>query len=457
MKKWFSIVSLLTVLVLFLAACSDESSSEGEGNSEESNGDQVTLKIASWSFGTEGEKNLNRMMLDAFMEENPNIKVEIDESIADPWEESLASAASAGEMPDVFSLTNVPTAVANDWTLDITEYVEADEEYQKLPESVRTAITYNESVYSVPSSQHIMGYFVNKDLYNQANLDAPYFGMSLEEFETAASDVTNVNQGVVGLNEANAIPEWYPAAASKDLGWYTFNDGFSLDSKEFINGIKLANDMNTNGYAYATLTEDQKANFNGKDVTEAWFNNGIGMMWGGTWALSGYEQNADFDWDFIGIPGDRPVITHDFYGISSSTEHPEAAYKLAKWMGFGKDGFMKRIEITDQEDELGLSSVPLINDQEVLDAYFERVDVAGVEKAYENIENAVVEPFKTTPGYGQARWEAPTGVEVGDQANAPIGALIDASVSGKINIENYASQINELANKKYEEAKEALK
>ncbi|WP_173917629.1 extracellular solute-binding protein [Halobacillus sp. Marseille-Q1614] len=116
MKRWLSIVTLLTVFSL-LAACSNDSSSEGESSDDSGNGEEVTLSIASWSFGTEGEANLDRMMLDAFMEEHPNIKVEIDESISDPWEESLASAASAGEMPDVFAIAHLPTGIANDWML----------------------------------------------------------------------------------------------------------------------------------------------------------------------------------------------------------------------------------------------------------------------------------------------------------------------------------------------------
>ncbi|GGC77735.1 ABC transporter substrate-binding protein [Thalassobacillus devorans] len=457
MKKWFTLVSLFAIFAL-LVACSDDSQSEGKESEDggSDSGEEVTLTIASWSFGSEGEANLDRMMLEAFMEEHPNIKVEIDDSISDPWNESLASAASGGEMPDVYAIPHIPTGVANDWMLDVTEYVEADEDYSNLPQTVQEANEYSGTVYGIPSAQHILGYYVNKDLFNEANLDVPYLGMNIDEFTSAVRDITNVNQGVIGLNEANAIPEWYPAAASEDMGWYTFNDGFHLDSNEFISGIEVASNINTNGYAFATLSEDEQASFDGEDVNEVWMNSGIGIRWDGSWAIGVYEQNADFDWDFIGIPGDRTVITHDYYGISSATEHPEEAYELAKWMGFGKEGDMKRMEIAEQEEEVSLNGVPMLNDEEVLDVYFETVDVPGLEKAYENIESAVVEPFKTTPGYGQARWEAPTGVSVGDEGNATIGALIDASTRGDINIENYAGQINDLANQKYQEELEAI-
>ncbi|MEQ6377854.1 extracellular solute-binding protein [Bacillaceae bacterium S4-13-56] len=472
MKKVF-VMFVFMALFTFLVACNDGDSNDKDNaqtdqniedaNSEENaeqtgdtSAEEVTLKIASWSFGAEGDVNLDRMMVDAFMDKYPNIKVEIDESIAPPWEESLATAASAGSMPDVFAVSNIPTALANEWLLDVSEFTSSDEEFALLPQAVTESITYDGGVYAVPSAQHFLGYFVNKDLFEQANLEVPYLGMSLEEFEEAVRNVSDINQGVVGLNNTFSVPEWYPVAASDDLGWYTFNDGFNLDSPEFINGINTAKNFSTNGYAYETLTADQKANFNGENANEAWFNGGIGLWWDGSWAVSSFQSEADFNWDFIGIPGQRNVVAQDFFGISSSTEHPEEAYMLAKWMGFGKEGYMKKIEITDAEEALNLNGVPLINDPEVLDAYFERVNVPGIVEAYKTIDQAVVEPFKTTPGYAPARWEAPTGVSIGEEANATMGTLINASISGDINIENYATQINELANSKYQEAQEAI-
>ncbi|WP_163536083.1 extracellular solute-binding protein [Gracilibacillus sp. YIM 98692] len=470
MKKWFSLMVLVALFSL-LVACSDDSESSemseadntNESNETDNNNvsdedkEQVTLTMASWSFGAEGDTNINRLMLEAFMEEYPHITVEIDESISDPWEESLASAASASAMPDVFSLATVPTGIANEWMLDVSELAKEDKEFELLPDSVIASITVGDQIYAIPASQHMLGYYVNKDLYEDANLDVPYLGMSLDEFNEAIRNVTNVNQGVVGLNQTFSIVDWYPAAANEDLGWYTYNEeGFHLDSNEFISGIEFTQNINSNGYAFEPLSDDQKANFNGENANEVWYNEGIGIKWDGTWAISAFSQNADFEWDFIGIPGERDVITHDYYGISSSTEHPEEAYLLAKWMGFGKDGYLERLAIADEVEEVTLDRLPLITDDEVINAYFETVNVPGLKEAFKNIDNAVVEPFKTTPGYAQARWKAPTGVEIGDEPNATISTLINNAVSGEINYENYASQVNELANSKYQEASEAM-
>ncbi|MBD7963882.1 hypothetical protein [Fictibacillus norfolkensis] len=54
----------------------------------------------------------------------------------------------------------------------------------------------------------------------------------------------------------------------------------------------------------------------------------------------------------------------------------------------------------------------MTTDQDVLDAYFELQDLVGVRSAFDNLDNAIVEPVKAVPGYVQFRWEAPTGVSI---------------------------------------------
>ncbi|MEH7237043.1 ABC transporter substrate-binding protein [Bacillus sp. JJ1562] len=459
MKKkltMFLFLALITVLV----ACSNDDSKDSSksDNDSKASGEQVTVTIASWGFGTGEDKNLNRLLVDAFNEAHDDIQVEIDESI-DPadWNGSLSAAASASSMPDVFMLAQVPTGLANDWLLDLTELTDADEDFAKVPESVQEAVKHNGTVYALPAGQHFLGYFVNKDLFEQANLNAPEMGISIEEFTAAIRDVTDVNNGVAGLNHPYSIPDWYPAAANNDLGWYTYQNGqFQLDTDEFISGVNLANNMITNGYAYETLAEDQKANFTGEDPEQVWLNGGVGIKWDGTWITGHLEAQSDFEWDFIGIPGDRVVMTQDYYGISSSTKHPEAAYEVAKWMSFSPEGFLKQMEIADADEELALASMPVTTEQEVLDAYFERFDAPGLRAAYDNIDNAIIEPVKTVPGYQQSRWEAPTGIAVGDNPNVNIAGLIDAGMRGEIKIVDYVSQINELANQKYKEGLDAI-
>lgn len=453
MKPWIAIAASFMLVV----GCSNSNNASNDAEKEGNNEDQVTIKFASWALGTEEDNNIERLMIAEFEEKYPNIDVEIDESIAtDDWNNSLSSAASANAMPDVFMVSQVPTGLANDWLLDVTELAAEDEDFANIPQVVTDSVTYNDAVFAIPSAQHFLGYFVNKDLYNQANLDVPEYGFSVDDFTESVRSVTNVNSGVVGLNNPFAIVDWYPSSVNEEIGWYTFSeDEYHLNSNEFISGVNLTSNFVTNGYSYENLSDEQKANFNGENAGEVFAGGGIGLNWDGTWAVENFSTNLDFDWDFVGTPGGRTVIVNDFMGISKSTKHQEEAFLFAKWMSFGKEGFLKRIDLAVEHDK-ALNNLPVTQDEEVLDAFFEVQDIPGLRTAYDNLGNGIVEPVKTVPGFVQSRWEAPTGVAVGDEPNANIAALIDASVRGEIKIEDYAAQINELANQKYQEGKEAI-
>ncbi|RLQ96623.1 ABC transporter substrate-binding protein [Falsibacillus albus] len=450
MKKIVS-VAVSAALALSLAACS---SKEKASSDKESSKDPVTISFASWTLGTEKEQNLERLMIKAFEEKNPDIKVKIDESIStSDWNGTLSAAASGGKMPDVFALPQIPLALSNNWLMDITKMTEKDKDFAKISKAVRDSATYNGKVYAVPYAQHFLGYFVNKDLFNDANLDYPEYGPSLQEFTDAVKKVTNINKGIAGLNNPFSISDWYPAAANKDMGWYTYKDGqYSLDSKEFIKGVNLAKEFATNGYTYETLTDEQKANFKGENPEEVWLQGGVAVKWDGTWAA---PQDASFDWDFIGIPGGRTVVTNDFVGISKSSKHPEEAYKFAKWMSFGKEGFMKRMKIADEKGKM-MNTLPVSTDKDVLDEFFSIQDVPGIRTAYDNLDNAIVEPVKIIPGYVDARFEGQTGVKAGDNENATVGQLMDSFVKGDLKVEDYAKQLDQMADQKTKEAMDSL-
>lgn len=477
-KRLLSIVLILT-LVFSMVACSkddevptdkdtvDQTEDKGKVEEEKEDGEDkdedskeleaCTLKYANWNLGTEEENNIERQMIEAFMDKYPDIKVEIDESI-DPedWPGSLATAAAAGTLPDVFMLQNIPTSLSNEWLLDITELTGEDAEWDDIPKTVSETTVYGGKVMAVPFAEHFMGYFINRDLFDEENIDAPEFGFTTDEFKEAVEGMTKLNKGIVGLAIEDHIVEWYPAAENEEFGFYTWDgEKFNLDSQEFKDGVELAKTLFTNGNVYSALTDEQKANINGENDYEAWQLGHIAMKWDGTWMIAPFHQELDFDWEFVGVPGGRTVVATDYLGVAKSTEHPREAYEFAKWMSFSKEGYEKRLEISEESDIL-VNTLPLNTDEELLEKFFDHVQVDGLREAYENIENGMVEGVKIVPGYADARWNGQTGVKIGDNDNSTIGDVIWHSFKGELKIEDYAEELNELANKIHEEAKSAI-
>jgi len=89
--------------------------------------------------------------------------------------------AARGELPDVWMVDHGPYYVAQGWTADLTALTAADPDWQFVSSKVREYMTLNDKVTFLPTAQYLQGYWVNTDLYEAANLDAPTYGMSVDD------------------------------------------------------------------------------------------------------------------------------------------------------------------------------------------------------------------------------------------------------------------------------------
>ncbi|MEP7359268.1 MAG: extracellular solute-binding protein, partial [Anaerolineales bacterium] len=184
----------------------------------------ITLRYANWNLGTEEENNLQRRMVKAYTDLHPNVTIEfVDMSAEGGWDAVLTSYAAKSELPDVFMANNVPLYVSNGWLADLTDLTGADKDWPNVPQALKDGFTYEGHVYGLPAAQFIMGYFVNQDLFEAANLDAPAYGTDPEAFLDAAKDLTNIPQGVLGLDEIEPVLGWYPSTQDPNLKYFSFD------------------------------------------------------------------------------------------------------------------------------------------------------------------------------------------------------------------------------------------
>ena len=137
---------------------------------------------------------------------------------------------------------------------------------------------------------------------------------------------------------------------------------------------------------------------------DAWNKGKLAMRYGFTYEIPNMlESNTlNFSFKFIGNPGGKISIVGDYYGIYRDTKEPELAYKFAKWMSYGRDGFRKRMEL--YEPKGSVNSLPLVNDDALIDEYFDKFgsssELSGLEDAFEYIKTkSMVEGVKVVPGY----------------------------------------------------------
>ncbi|MGL4335302.1 MAG: ABC transporter substrate-binding protein, partial [Turicibacter sp.] len=352
-------------------------------------------------------------------------------------------------------LENIPRPLANEWLLDLSTLTESDEDWKKISGPVVDSTKYNGVPFAVPAGQFFAGYFINTDLFKQENLPVLEFGYTLEEFESAVKTLTSINKGTIGFEDISTIMYWYPNVKNDDLGWYTW-DGvkYNLDSPEFKEGINKSKEFANNGYVFNELLEEEKQNFKGTSGWETWIEGEVAFKYDGTWGAGAFKE-LPFGTKFIGLPNSKVGIINDYIGISNSTENEMEAYEFVKWMTFSKEGILKRIELAEASGTV-YGSLPLINDNEVLQRYFEHNPSDGIKEVYEEIENGIVEPAKYLPGFHESRSDATTGLKIGDIENATIGDILNECYKGTGKIEDYTTRINELANEKYQEAQASI-
>jgi len=473
-NKLWMLLAAFAAVVLVLAACgNDEPDPTPEPDVVDTvtpelptdepvePGQEIVLTYANWNLGTAEENNIERRMIQAFMDAHPGIIVEIHEDVSagdGPWEERLAIAASIGNLPDVFMVNDIGFSMAGGWAYDLTAIANADADFSALPAGMRDAMAVNGVVYMVPFAQHMFGYFVNTDLFDSLNLDAPTHGFSVDELEAAIRATTDVPAGRIGTNHVNYFTAWGPGALNNNLGFFTFDGDstFHVDAPEMVTALNLALELNTNGFVCEGFPYDERPELFGHGWCGAvFFDGNLGLMWDGTWAVGGINDQADFNWEFIGVPGGRPMVTLDVLNVASTTAHAEAAFLLANWMGSGTAGFTRRMEIAAEMGTI-INAIPISGNQAMLDQFWGMLGVDGIAVAYENMANALIDPNKVTPGWRDTRFYTDTGVAIGDNENANTWYFFYRSPQGRVNFADYLTRVNQAMQARFEDVRSNL-
>lgn len=415
----------------------------------------ITIRYANWNLGTEEENNIQRQLIKAYTDAHPNVTIEIvDMSGEGNWEEHLTAYAAKGELPDVFMCNNVPLYVQNGWLADVSDLVANDADWANVPQALKDMFTFDGKVLGVPAAQFIMGYWVNKDVYEAANLDAPEYGVSAEDFFAAAEALNNPAKGMLGLDEQEFVMGWYPSSQDPNLKFFGF-DGTNMNYNSDAFKAAVVKYAEIKPMTWQSLTDAQKKNFKSQGPWELFLNQEAGVRWDASWNVPGWVQNATFNWDFVGIPGGNQALVADVMAVSKTAKDVAAAYDFMKWMTFSKAAYALEAELAQAAGSA--PKLPVSLDAESLALYKSFVDKPGINAALDNLDNSLVESLaKFVPGYINARWEGKPGIDIGEDKDVNMWYMFNFSDSGKYKYEDFAAKLEEFANKQLADAKTAM-
>ncbi len=415
----------------------------------------VTLRYANWNLGTEQENNIQRQLVKKYMDLNPHVTIAfVDMSGEGSWDDKLTALAAKGELPDVFMADKTPLYVKNGWLADLTNLVSKDPDWADVPNVLQDAATYSGKVLGLPAAQFIMGYFVNKNLYEAANLTAPEYGVSVADFLKAVTALHNPSKGILGLDEMEFVMGWYPHTVDNNLGWFSF-DGAHMhyNSAAFKEGVAKTGELKP--YTWQGLTDEQKANFKSKGPWELFLNQEVGVRWDGGWMIPDFTKNAQFDWDFVGIPGGAQALVMDIIVVSKTTANLEEAYKFARWMTFSKQAYQVEAELAKAAG--AAPKMPVSVDAASIELYKSFFNKPGIILALQNLDKSLIESLaKIVPGYVAARWEGKPGIDIGEDKDVNMWYMFNFANEGRYKYEDYAARLEEFANKLLDEARAEL-
>ncbi|MCM3634849.1 extracellular solute-binding protein [Paenibacillus camelliae] len=282
------------LIVVLLAACGSNSSSDGSTNKST---EKITLTIwNNWS-GQDAKAVAMRKILEDFQSENPNITLEIEALATDGLKTRLRTAAAADEMPDLFVMwpgAMTKEFVQGDLLQPINEFLDQNAEWKNnFIENALVDFTVEDNIYSVPMNLAPSSLlYYNEDLFKQYNVKVPTTWDELLQ----AVDTFNANNIIpIALgNKANWVAQstTFSTIGDRVTGTEWFlkavdQSGASFTDPEFIEALKLYQEL---GEAKA-----YQEGFNSIDenqMLQLYTQGKAAMVINGGWAVAGLVNTA---------------------------------------------------------------------------------------------------------------------------------------------------------------------
>lgn len=343
--KKIATISMSLLLLTGAAGCG--SSSSGDAKSANASGDskQVTLKLWHiWAADSESNRKPFLKVLDNFQKENPNIKLDIDETEAKAYDTKIKTAAAGDELPDVFYSQAggyLKSFVDAGKVLPIDDYLN-DGTKDKLLPGVLSNMTFDGKVYGLPYTQATAVFFVNKEMFDQNGIKIPE---TYNELVTAvkAFRAKGITPMTVGAKDEWPTTQYFDIMAIRDAGAKVCNDalnkkgtyedpGFIDAAAKFQELVKLQ--AFNDGALGLTRDESEMPFYEGK----------VPMYVNGSWTVGNIQKdNSKIKGKILAlkfpiIEGGKGEI-NDFTGgaaegfyVGANTKHKEEAVKLLKYI-----------------------------------------------------------------------------------------------------------------------------
>lgn len=312
-KKLVSVLLCAGMIASMAAGCGSNENGSGKKEEAKSSDGKVVLNVINYHVGTDYAAEYYDYLFTEFQktEEGKNVEFKFEEiPTTDAYNQKIKLLISSGDLPDIVlnggnNIINL--AVESGKVQDLTSYFEEDAEWKaQFDESSLEFNSVDGKIYGVPVSKEISYIYYNKELFEQAGLEAPDVAYETWDDFFKACD-TLKEKGITPLGMDTADLGWLTNL------WYSGLIGTGGETgNEFMNTM-YPTDYNTPEVEKATTDlQNMLANYTtadsvgGKYDTMAthFFNSEVAMFPNGPWMIPDIrseEKAPEGFYDKVGI------------------------------------------------------------------------------------------------------------------------------------------------------------
>lgn len=299
-------------------------------------GEKKVLSVTTWDYDS---TPTFQAVVDAYMEKNPNVEINVIDTSADEYNNSLGISLSAAQSdPDVIWVKDMGAMLQmadKKQLLPLDDFMKKDNLDTSVYNGAAEQLQYNGATYGLPYRSDWYVLYYNKDLFDAAGVPYPSNDMTWDQYYDLAAKMTSGegSSKVYGTHDHTwqaLVSNW----AVQDGKHTVVEKDYSFLKPWYEQTLALQD----NGYIqdYSTL---KTANIHYSSVFK---NQQCAMMPMGTWFIATMIQSqaadeTSFNWGIARIP--HPSDTEAGYtvgsltpvGISAYTDEPDLSWDFVKF------------------------------------------------------------------------------------------------------------------------------
>ena len=342
--------------------------------------EEVTIKFTNFNASGGHEETLEKMY-EAFQEEHPTIKVDIETVGYDDYFTQMQTRVAGGTAPDCYEL-NIENFAAYAAKGVLAEIKDVDT--SGINETALNAFNVDGKQYGVPGSFSNVVLIYNKDLFDQAGVEYPDADWTWDDAQAAAEKIRALGDDIYGIYAPVTYNEFFKVAAqyggsllNEDKTEFTINSEENLKAAEMMVGRIVDSNVQP--------TDAQMGGMKDWDLFES---GRLGMIPTGIWAFSEFTEACEFNWDICVEPGGTQKATHFFsnaYVVNAESSQKEAASIWVSWLASSPKA--AEIRIADGWD------LPAITDETVLADYLKTTPPDNRQAVFDSLDYLITPPI----------------------------------------------------------------